>query len=118
MCPCVVPAGVERLRNSRLPQRVRPDQAGGCVMHAQSHWMNLAESRVDPYDGDRVRLLSLRIENKAAHADFGSELEAYGGGSANVCCIWPQIVSTAAQFPFIEDVKISIEGRTEDILQP
>jgi len=66
-----------------------------------------------------VKLLSLSIdENGTAYADFDSQLEQGIGGSCKVAAIRAQITETLKQFDTIKNVVISINGRTEDILQP
>lgn len=65
-----------------------------------------------------VILQGLTIENKTARADFNEQLEYQIGGSCRVAAIRAQIAETLKQFPTVEDVIISINGRTEDILQP
>jgi hypothetical protein len=68
--------------------------------------------------GPRVRLLSLKIENGVATADFSRELKAYGGGSLRVQLIRQQITLTLKQFPTVQTVVIAIEGETEAVLEP
>jgi len=65
-----------------------------------------------------VKLQKLTIENGTAKADFDEQLEASVGGSCRVSAIRAQITETLKQFPSVKDVIISINGRTEDILQP
>ncbi|MFH1456602.1 MAG: GerMN domain-containing protein [Patescibacteria group bacterium] len=66
-----------------------------------------------------VKLQSLSIdENGTATADFDNQLEYQVGGSCRVIAIRSQITETLKQFETIKDVVISINGRTEDILQP
>ncbi|GEM_PF-1457710 len=65
-----------------------------------------------------VKIQSLYIEDGVVKADFDQTLEQGVGGSCRVTSIRAQIVSTAKQFPGVKDVIISINGRTEDILQP
>lgn len=65
-----------------------------------------------------VAIQSLSIENGTAKADFNDQLEAGVGGSCKVSAIRAQIIQTLRQFPTVEEVVISINGRTEDILQP
>ena len=66
-----------------------------------------------------VKLQSLEIDkNGAAHAEFDEQLEAGVGGSCRVSAIRAEITQTLLQFPTIKSVIISINGRTEDILQP
>lgn len=65
-----------------------------------------------------VKLNSIRIDNGTAYADFGGGLEYKVGGSCRVNGIRSQIESTLKQFSSVKNVVISINGRTEDILQP
>ncbi len=65
---------------------------------------------------EETTLLSFYIEEEIAYPDFSSELDA--SGSATVSMIRNQIENTLLQFDAIDDVEISIEGETEDILQP
>ncbi len=67
-------------------------------------------------EGTQVR--SLEIENKIAKVDFDEKLEFQVGGSCRVAAIRSQIIETVRQFQGIDEVVISINGRTEDILQP
>lgn len=65
-----------------------------------------------------VVIQSLTIENGVAKVDFNEQLEYQVGGSCRVAAIASQIRETLKQFPTVNDVIISINGRTEDILQP
>lgn len=65
-----------------------------------------------------VRIQSLIIENSIAKVDFDEQLEFQVGGSCRVTAIRAQITETLKQFPTVDSVIISIDGRTEDILQP
>ena len=65
-----------------------------------------------------VRIQSLIIENSIAKVDFDEQLEFQVGGSCRVAAIRAQITETLKQFPTVDNVIISIDGRTEDILQP
>ena len=65
-----------------------------------------------------VMLKSLRITEGVAYAEFDEALGRSVGGSCRVQAIRAQITETLKQFPTIEEVVISIDGRTEDILQP
>lgn len=65
-----------------------------------------------------VVIQSLRIENGVAYADFNEALEFQVGGSCRVSAIRAQITETLKQFPTVQQIVISIDGRTEDILQP
>jgi len=61
---------------------------------------------------------SLIIEKGIAKVEFDEQLEFQVGGSCRVSAIRAQIVETLKQFSTVNEVVISINGRTEDILQP
>lgn len=65
-----------------------------------------------------VKIQRLVIEQGVARADFDEQLEQGVGGSCRVSSIRAQISQTLKQFPTVKEVIISINGRTEDILQP
>ena len=65
-----------------------------------------------------VELEKLTITDGVGTAEFDSVLERAVGGSCRVMAIRAQIEETLKQFPTVEKVTISIDGRTEDILQP
>lgn len=65
-----------------------------------------------------VKIQKLSIVDGIAKVDFNSQLEFQVGGSARVGAIRAQIIQTLKQFPTIKEVIISIDSRTEDILQP
>ena len=65
-----------------------------------------------------VKINSLNIENGLAKVDFSSEIEQGVGGSCKVSAIRSQITETLKQFPSVREVVISVDGRTEDALQP
>ena len=65
-----------------------------------------------------VKIQKLVIENNVAKVDFDNQLEFQVGGSCRVAAIRAQIIETLKQFPTVKEVIISIDGRTEDILQP
>jgi spore germination protein GerM len=65
-----------------------------------------------------VKVQSLSIEGGVARVDLSEELEEGVGGSCMVASITAQITETLKQFPTVDSVIISIDGRTEDILQP
>lgn len=64
-----------------------------------------------------AKINSLKIENGVATADFSQEMEV-SGGSCLVSAIRAQITETLKQFPTVQNVIISINGKSEDILQP
>lgn len=65
-----------------------------------------------------VTLESVSVRDGTAYAAFDETLERAVGGSCRVTAIRQQIIQTLKQFPTVRDVVISIDGRTEDILQP
>lgn len=65
-----------------------------------------------------VKIQSLKIENGTAYVDFDEQLEYQVGGSCRVSAISAQIMQTLKQFSTVKNVVISVNGRTEDILQP
>ncbi len=65
-----------------------------------------------------VVIQRLTIGSGTAAVDFNAKLEEGVGGSCRVAAIRAQIMNTLKQFPTVQRVTISIDGRTEDILQP
>jgi len=65
-----------------------------------------------------VEIQSLIVEKGIARVDFNEQLEYQVGGSCRVEAIRAQITETLKQFPTINEVIISIDARTENILQP
>ncbi|OGZ78588.1 MAG: hypothetical protein A2358_01790 [Candidatus Staskawiczbacteria bacterium RIFOXYB1_FULL_37_44] len=69
-------------------------------------------------EGVILKSLTIGMESGTARADFNGQLENAVGGSCRVSAIRAQITETLKQFPTVKNVIISINGRTEDILQP
>lgn len=65
-----------------------------------------------------VAINKLNINNGIAVVDFSPKLEEAVGGSCRVAAIRSQISTTLKQFSAVKEVVISINDRTEDILQP
>lgn len=65
-----------------------------------------------------IKINGLTISGDTAKADFDETLQQGVGGSCMVSAIRAQITQTLKQFPTVKNVIISINGRTEDILQP
>lgn len=65
-----------------------------------------------------VKLQKVTIVDGIAKADFDKKLDENVGGSCRVAAIRAQITQTLKQFPSVKEVIISVDGRTEDILQP
>jgi spore germination protein GerM len=65
-----------------------------------------------------VEINSISLQDKTIRVDFDERLEEGIGGSCKVAFIRSQIAQTLRQFLTIDEVIISINGRTEDILQP
>lgn len=62
--------------------------------------------------GERVRLNKLTIENGVARADFSREMLANPGGAARMTLIRQQIAQTLLQFSTVDQVVITVEGRS------
>ena len=65
-----------------------------------------------------VKINSLVIENGTATVDFNEALDEGVAGSCLVQSIRSQITNTLTQFNSVNDVVISVNGETEDVLQP
>lgn len=65
-----------------------------------------------------VKIQRLVVENGVAKVDFSEELDYQVGGSCRIQSIYSQIETTLKQFPTVREVEISIDGETEEILQP
>lgn len=65
-----------------------------------------------------VKINSLTIENGVAKADFSEQLNMNVAGSCRVNAIRAQITETLKQFSSVNEVIISVNGNSEDILQP
>jgi spore germination protein GerM len=67
---------------------------------------------------DGMSIRSLTVADGIARAELSEELERRVGGSCRVGAIRAEITETLKQFPTVREVVLSINGRTEDILQP
>lgn len=79
------------------------------------------KEKADKYStniNEDVKIQRLEVKDGVAKVDFNDKLEFQVGGSCRVAAISAQITETLKQFPTIKEVVISINGRTEDILQP
>lgn len=65
-----------------------------------------------------VKVQKLEVKDGIAYIDFNQALQEGVGGSCKVTAIRAQITETLKQFDDINEVVISIDGETEDILQP
>ena len=65
-----------------------------------------------------VSIQKLTVDNGIASVDFSSALNIGVAGSCRVTAIRAQISQTLLQFPTVKQVVISVDDRTEDILQP
>jgi len=65
-----------------------------------------------------VKTENLSVNGDTVNIAFDESLEEAVGGSCRVAAIRAQIEQTLKQFSGIKNVVISINGRTEDILQP
>ena len=79
-----------------------------------------SEERIAGYTSDiptGSKFNSLAIINGEAQVDFNDIIES-GGGSCSMLMRTAQIRETLLQFATVKTVKLSINGRTEDIFQP
>lgn len=65
-----------------------------------------------------IKINSLTIEEGVAYIDFSEELQTDVAGSCLVSLIRKQIEETLKQFDTVDEVVISINGESEEILQP
>ena len=65
-----------------------------------------------------VKIQKLTIADGTAKVDFDGTMEKGMGGSCRVSAIRAEIIETLKQFSTVKNVIISVNGRTEDILQP
>lgn len=65
-----------------------------------------------------TKIQQIIIENGVARVDFNQKLNEGVAGSCKVQAIRSQIYNTLKQFPEIKDVIISVNGNSEEILQP
>lgn len=65
-----------------------------------------------------VELKNITIEGGVATADFDEKLQEGVAGSARVTMIRQQIERTLLQFDTVQEVIITINGQSEEILQP
>ncbi len=65
-----------------------------------------------------AQIQGLTIQDGVARVDFNEQLQDGVAGSCTVTAIRAQIEQTLRQFPGVTSVIISINGNTEDILQP
>lgn len=65
-----------------------------------------------------VSVNSVELDDGMAMVDFSAELDEDVAGSARVQAIRNQISMTVTQFDGVDEVEISVEGESEEILQP
>lgn len=65
-----------------------------------------------------VSINKLTIVDELAKIDFTNRIEEELGGSCRVMSIRSQITNTLKQFSTVKSVVISVDGRSEDVLQP
>jgi len=110
-CNKVFPAQRETLKTQATARAALQELLAGTTFKEQSdgYFTNINSG---------VKIRSLTIASGVARVDFDEQLEFQVGGSCRVSAIRAQITETLKQFPTITSVIISINGRTEDILQP
>jgi|SRR3989344_3979510 len=65
-----------------------------------------------------TKLNNITIDNGVAKVDFDEELQFQVGGSCRVTAIRAQIEQTLKQFSTVTEVVISVNGNSEEALQP
>jgi len=68
--------------------------------------------------GPRVTLRKAALADGVAQVDFSRELRAYGDDSLRASLIHAQITRTLLQFPQVRDVRITIEGERDTLVEP
>lgn len=76
------------------------------------------ESGLSTAINENTQLQSIEIEDGVARVDFNQRLDEDVAGSARVTMIREQIEKTLLQFETVDEVIISVDGQTENILQP
>ncbi|PIR87024.1 MAG: hypothetical protein COU11_02225 [Candidatus Harrisonbacteria bacterium CG10_big_fil_rev_8_21_14_0_10_49_15] len=69
-------------------------------------------------DTKAVKIQSLTIKDGVATVDLSAALSASAGGSCRVVAVRSQIINTLLQFETVDEVVISVEGETDEVLQP
>lgn len=68
---------------------------------------------------DYTTLNSISIQNGTAYVDFDTyNINAWNGGACKVTALRAQIEQTLLQFPTVDRVAITVNGESEEILQP
>ena len=67
---------------------------------------------------DEAQVQRIAIESGVAYVDFSAIGGDFIGGSCKTQAVRAQIEETLKQFPEIKEVVISVDGETEEILQP
>lgn len=65
-----------------------------------------------------VKLLGINLEGAVANVDFSGEVEEGLGGSCQVESIHAQLRKTLGQFKSIQEVRVTVNGRASEALQP
>lgn len=65
-----------------------------------------------------VEVNNISITNGVAKIDFNKEIEEEVGGACRTAAIRSQIEETLKQFPTVKNVVITVDGRTDAVLQP
>ena len=78
----------------------------------------IKEGFVTNIPGTGVEVKKIEFKDNILYVDFNQALQEGVAGSCRVIAIRAQIIETLKQFADVKDVVISIDGKTEDILQP
>lgn len=103
--PRYVPAGAEPMRAAIEELLIGP---------TVSESMQSYQTSLNP----GTELMSIIETDTTVQLDFNEQLDFQVGGSCRVAAIWSQITQTAKQFAPQKEIVLSINGETEEILQP
>lgn len=111
LCEMTYPVKRRVARNSETPaEAVRELLRGPSALEGGMGYMTALHPM--------TQLVGLSIKKGVAHADFNDALQLGVAGSCRVGAIRSQIENTLKQFPEVKSVIISVNGRSEDVLQP
>lgn len=76
------------------------------------------ETGTAPYEGDEIKIKSVKILAGAAYVVFSKEFLAYGNDPCRLGLIKAALRESLKQFPRVGGVMISIEGKENEMINP
>lgn len=76
------------------------------------------ETGQTPYDGEEVRIASVKILSGAAYIVFSKEFQAYGGDRCRFSLVESQLREAMKQFPRVGGVVVTMEGENGQNVNP